>query len=313
VYTSLRGEHLHRRRDISGKLRLLRGGVLSPFYWGAAHVYRVPGLYLHRDIAVLGLRLLLGARRRISYSMIYSMMFHPMDSVRYFEFDFMWRAVLSSSHVGHYLDVSSPRMFTLMLLRKDRELRADLINPDTRDLSVTERLFLAGGVAKRCRFHNCMIKKAPFEPESFDTITSISVLEHIPEDRAALERMWNLLKPGGKLLLSVPCAAEAFEEYIDFDEYGLLEKDDEGFVFGQRFYDEKLLEESVFGVTGKPSRYSLYGERSPGIFFKDRQAKLHDDHSFWREPYALGLQYKYYRRINDLPGVGVTAMEFIKH
>jgi SAM-dependent methyltransferase len=157
-----------------------------------------------------------------------------------------------------------------------------------------------------------MIEKAPFEPKSFDTITSISVLEHIPEDRAALEKMWNLLRPGGKLLLSVPCAAEAFEEHIDFDEYGLLEKDDEGFVFGQRFYDEQLLQESVFGVTGKPSRYSLYGERSPGSFFKDRQAKLHDDHSFWREPYALGLQYKYYRRIDDLPGVGVTAMEFIK-
>jgi hypothetical protein len=52
------------------------------------------------------------------------------------------------------------------------------------------------------------------------------VLEHIPEDRDALEKMRNLLESGGKLLLSVPCAAEAFEEYIDFDEYGLLEMDD---------------------------------------------------------------------------------------
>ena len=44
-----------------------------------------------------------------------------------------------------------------------------------------------------------MIEKAPFEPETFDTITSISVLEHIPEDRAALEKMWKLLKPGGQV------------------------------------------------------------------------------------------------------------------
>jgi hypothetical protein len=312
MYTSLRGDHLYRRRGISGKLRLLKGSVLSPFYWGAAHVYRVPGLYLHRDIAILGLRLLLGRRKRISYSMIYSMMFHPMDSVRYFEFDFMWRTLLTSLPVGRYLDVSSPRMLPLMLLRQERKLRADLLNPDAKDLNFTEKLFFAAGVAERCSFHCCMIEEAPFEPGSFDTITSISVLEHIPEDRAALERIWNLLKPGGRLLLSVPCSAEAFDEFIDLNEYGLLETNDEGFVFGQRFYDSGLLENRVFAVTGKPIRRALYGENRPGTFFEDRRAKVRNTNQFWREPYMLGRQYGYYGSVDELPGLGVIAMEFVK-
>jgi SAM-dependent methyltransferase len=310
VYTKLCDGYMRRSRH--GKLRLLKGSALSPLYWGAAHFYRVPGLYLHRRIALFGLRLLFSARRSVSYHTVYLLAFHPMDSVRYFEFDFMWRALATSLPLGRCLDVSSPRMFPLMLLRKERKLRADLLNPDGRDLSFTESLFRAGGVAERCRFHCCTIQEAPFEPGSFNTITSMSVLEHIPEDRAALERIWDLLKPGGRLLLSVPCSAEAFEEFTDLDEYGLLEKNDEGFVFGQRFYDSELLEKRVFAVTGKPARHALYGEKKAGVFFEDRRAKVHNDNPFWREPYMLGRQYRYYSSVDDLPGLGVIAMEFVK-
>lgn len=40
--------------------------------------------------------------------------------------------------------------------------------------------------------------------ESFDTITIIDVLEHIEDDRAQIEMMWNALKPGGRLIVVVP-------------------------------------------------------------------------------------------------------------
>ena len=40
--------------------------------------------------------------------------------------------------------------------------------------------------------------------KTFDLITLLDVLEHIPNDGAALAAIFRLLKPGGKLLLTVP-------------------------------------------------------------------------------------------------------------
>ncbi|MNR80341.1 Demethylrebeccamycin-D-glucose O-methyltransferase [compost metagenome] len=45
------------------------------------------------------------------------------------------------------------------------------------------------------------------EPGSFDTVICLNVLEHIQDDRAALRRMVDLLKPGGHLALLVPAHA----------------------------------------------------------------------------------------------------------
>ena len=47
---------------------------------------------------------------------------------------------------------------------------------------------------------------APDEPASFDAITMLAVLEHVPPDRAAGpgRRPFDLLRPGGRLILTVP-------------------------------------------------------------------------------------------------------------
>ncbi len=41
-------------------------------------------------------------------------------------------------------------------------------------------------------------------PASFDLIAAIDVIEHVKEDRASLETLLGLLKPGGRLILTVP-------------------------------------------------------------------------------------------------------------
>jgi SAM-dependent methyltransferase len=295
------------------KIKLaLAGGVLSPIYWLLAYYYGVPGLYLRRKCARLGLRLLLNRKAPIAYSDIYSFFFWPMDSVRYFEFDFMWRA-LANTPIQSYLDVSSPRMFPALLLLRQRTLSAELLNPDIKDLTVTTALMKASGLSDRCHFHNCLIGEAPFAPESFDVITSISVVEHIPQDTQAIQKIWALLKRGGRLLLSVPCSAESSEEYINKNEYGLLEPDKSGFVFWQRFYDTSLLQERIFNITGQPCRNIVYGEKKAGTIIEDtRRRRAEPEYPVWREPYMMGQEYGCFRSIADLPGQGVIAMEFVK-
>jgi SAM-dependent methyltransferase len=288
------------------------GAFLSPIYCLLALRERGPGLAFRLDSAVLALRLLRRRTRQISIADVCRLLVFPMDSVRYFEFNFVWDA-LSNHPIRSYLDVSSPRLFPLMLVVKNHQLHADLINPDPQDLTVTDNLAKSLNLEMRCDFHNCLISAAPFEPGSFEVVTSISVVEHIPEDKEAIRKMWELLKPGGRLLLTVPCAAEAGDEFIDRNEYGVLEPDEDGLFFFQRFYDEQLLSDNIFSVTGEPHRHSVYGEKVPGTYHSNQRSKMADpEYPSWREPYMMATDYGYFDSVGHLPGVGVIGMEFVK-
>jgi SAM-dependent methyltransferase len=288
------------------------GAVLSPIYCLLAVREGAPGLGFRWGSTQLALRLLLRRTGQISIADVCRMLVFPMDSVRYFEFNFAWD-VLSSHPIHSYLDVSSPRLFPLMLVMKNRQLHADLINPDPQDLTVTDNLARSLNLESRCDFHNCLISAASFGPGSFEVVTSISVVEHIPEDQEAIRKMWGFLKPGGKLLLTVPCAAEAGDEFIDKNECGVLEPDEDGLFFFQRFYDEQSLADSIFSVTGEPHRHSIYGEKTPGTYHSNQRSKLADpEYPSWREPYMMATDYGYFDRVSELPGVGVIGMEFVK-
>jgi len=293
-------------------IRALVGSVLSPIYWLLAHRYPVPGLKLRLDYARLAVRLLYGHRTDISFAEIYRLFFWPLDSFRYFEFNFVWES-LSSLSIQRYLDISSPRLFPVMLMVKKHGLVADLVNPDITDLTCTAHLAKALGLEKRYELHDCLINAATFALGSFDVVTSISVVEHIPEDAQAIGRMWEFLKPGGRLFLTVPCASEAMEEFMDRNEYGLLEPNDDGMFFFQRYYDQQLLRKNIFRITGEPYRSAIYGEKTVGAYRRNAHSKLSDpNYPWWREPYMMGEEYCYFNGVNDLPGVGVIAMEFVK-
>jgi SAM-dependent methyltransferase len=238
----------------------------------------------------------------------------PMEAVRYFELGTAWSWVAGVPGPFRFLDISSPRLFPLLLLDGREDTRADLVNPDPRDLSVTREWVEALSIGSRCALHPSTIAEAPLPVGTFDLVTSISVLEHIPEphDLAALDRMWTCLRPGGRLVLTVPCAREAFEEYVDLNEYGLLVPDEEGFVFGQRFYDEPTLRERVFTRVGMPCRSAILGERVAGTAFADRDRKLLGSSDLAREPLAAATDYARFPSFDALPGVGVIALEFQK-
>lgn len=294
-------------------LMALVGSVLSPVYSLLAYRYHVPGLSFYRYGASLSLRMLFNRQVPVPWGLLYKVLFLPIDGTRYSEFDFMWRVLKKRGSIGRYLDVSSPRLFPVILLDKRRDLSADLINPDTKDLAVTANLIKAAGLSDRCNLHNCLIEAVPFAAHTFDVITSISVVEHIPQDTHSIQKMWELLKPGGRLLLSVPCAAKAVEQYRDDNSYGLLDTDKDGFAFFQRIYDDNLLQERIFSICGKPVSYVIYGEKSAGSFSKNSERRwINPSYPFWREPCTVGQDFAFFAATSDLPGEGVISMEFIK-
>ena len=132
----------------------LAGLVLFPIYWIMAYAVRTPGLAFRMLCALKGMRLLLRER---DFARAYGLLVAPLDSVRYFEFDFMWNAV-KGIRMQSYLDVSSPRILPLMITDREKNLVADLINPDKKDLPATISLAKSFGVADRCRFHGSLIE-----------------------------------------------------------------------------------------------------------------------------------------------------------
>jgi SAM-dependent methyltransferase len=287
------------------------GFFLEPSFVTAALVLKTPGIAVHLKCALLGLRMLL--LRRLPLRTALSLIFFPMDSTRYFEFYEVFKN-LANVHFLNYLDVSSPRVVPLMLLDRQKGAVANLVNPDRIDHEKTVQMAAALKLSDRCTFSIHTIDTADLPANSFDLITCISVLEHIPEDGKAVEKMWSLLRPGGRLVLTLPCMARQLEQYISRNYYGVLSPDSNGYTFWQRYYDEERLKTTIFEITGLPIKTAVYGERRYGLFFRSACAKrlLGVLYPFWRESYMMAREYLYFERIQDLPGEGVAMFEFVK-
>jgi hypothetical protein len=287
----------------------LKGLALFPFFLAMAYFFHTPGLSFRVRCIFKGVRAVFQGGNLAS---AYGLLVAPLDSVRYFEFDFMWGRILKIMPQS-YLDISSPRLLPLMVVSRNDTLIADLINPDKKDLPRTISLARSFGVYKKCRFHANLIEDAALAENSFDLVTSMSVLEHIPDDKGAIQKIWDLLKPGGVLLISVPCAATASEEYTNLNDYELIDADENGFVFWQRYYDEKLMHEKIFSITGLPRHFRIYGEKKAGNYQQNVVEKRSNPfYPYWQEPYMMGTHYEYKDHLTELKGTGVIAMEFVK-
>jgi ubiquinone/menaquinone biosynthesis C-methylase UbiE len=79
------------------------------------------------------------------------------------------------------------------------------------DLSIealtTARAFAASeGVSGRTVWVCCSAERLPFADGSFAAAVAIAVLEHVPDDRAALRELARVLQPGGRAWVTVPHA-----------------------------------------------------------------------------------------------------------
>ena len=289
----------------------VKGILFSPLYLAMAYAAGAPGIGFHLRCIAAGAGLLLGGRA--SLNTCYRLLFSPMDSTRYFEFHEVWQSARGLSFT-RYLDVSSPRLIPLFLLKAVPAAAAVLINPDYSDLQETEKLSNALGLKSRCEFFNGTLDKAGFVPDTFDLITCISVVEHIPRDKAVIEAIWSILRPGGKLILTLPCMAQSQEQYISNNPYGVLPPGEDSYVFWQRYYDRERMETVIYGTTGRPVRMAVYGEKKCGLFFRNASMKplLGSLYPYWREPYMMATEYQRYSSTDELPGEGVAMLEFIK-
>ena len=53
-------------------------------------------------------------------------------------------------------------------------------------------------------FEVCPLEKTPYADASFDAITLTDVLEHVACEKAALDEIFRVLKPGGRLIITTP-------------------------------------------------------------------------------------------------------------
>ena len=233
-----------------------------------------------------------------------------MDSTRYFEFDFMWRRLKHVSNAS-YLDLSSPRLLPILFVDSRPDVVATLVNPDAADLRETRGLAEACGIAGRCRFEERVVGELSIPDESFDVISSISVVEHIRDDVGAVAQMWRMLRPGGRLLLSMPCAASAEQQFINSHNYSFVAPEEDGTTFHQYVYDSRSLQR-LFAVTGAPVRQEIYGERNAGFHLRLYERKWTDvSYHFWKEPWFM-TAFSRFDSIEQLPGEGVVLLEFVK-
>jgi hypothetical protein len=289
----------------------LGGFVASPIYWALAHWYCVPGLYLQRYCSLLGIELALKRRADVPLYLLYRSLRDSLRSTRYLEFDFVWKRLQHRQTLGFYLDVSSPRLLPLLLLRRRTPDRATVLNPEPTEAAITATLIVAAGLSENYNTVCCTPETAQFGPESVDVITSIAGIGRMEEDSRSVATLWQWLKPGGTLLMSLPCAAQA-REYHDQRLEGWQSDGDDKCAF-QRIYDAELLNERILDVLGEPSRAVIYGEVSAGSLGKRRYLEKGNlGYCNWREPLLIGKKWRCFPSVGELPGEGVIVLEFTK-
>jgi hypothetical protein len=74
-----------------------------------------------------------------------------------------------------------------------------------------------------------------------------------------------------------------------------------------------MLEKRWFTVLGRPHRWALYGETSPGWLAARLIRRWADPwYPFWKEATTMAKAFRRFGSPDELPGEGVISMEFAK-
>jgi SAM-dependent methyltransferase len=150
------------------------------------------------------------------------------------------------------LDIGSPKPFSMLLAT---HTRTTVVGTDIFPPAITEAEAFRGGLAPEVS-ERFVLGVADIREElpanllppdgKFAAAFSMSVIEHIEPnpggDEIALQRIAEVVRPSGFVLVSVPVAPQARSEYLQSEVYGRQPTDDERGAFFQRRYDREALE-----------------------------------------------------------------------
>jgi SAM-dependent methyltransferase len=164
----------------------------------------------------------------------------PLDPSRYLELP-ETRRELAVGPGQHVLDLASPKLLAVALARAGAEVvSVDQLETEIdawRKLTAGEpRLALEVGDGRALRF----------EDASSDAAYSVSVLEHIPEpgDEEALRELARVVRPGGRVVVTLPYSRTYREDWRDAPVYA-DQGGPGGRHFFQRWYDDARVERLV--------------------------------------------------------------------
>jgi 2-polyprenyl-3-methyl-5-hydroxy-6-metoxy-1,4-benzoquinol methylase len=96
------------------------------------------------------------------------------------------------------------------------------------------------------------IKSSHLATKNFDTIICLNILEHLENDRAAIENMSYLLRPKGRLIILVPALKTLYGSMdIAFEHYRRYNKKElRSLIHGQNLQEIKFHYLNFFGLLG---------------------------------------------------------------
>ncbi len=91
-------------------------------------------------------------------------------------------------------------------------------------------------------------EKLPFDDDAFDVVTLLAVLEHIEYEQEILQEIERVLKPGGKVILTVPSVWA--KPVLEFLAYRLRVVSEAEIRDHKRYYNRKLLDRALVERAG---------------------------------------------------------------
>ena len=163
----------------------------------------------------------------------------PMNYWRSIELPFALKLLIPVMPGEKILDVGSPKLLSLFLsFYTQAEIYAtDLIDYFIPDFELLKKIFKLNNLKNEM----CDARNMQYPDEMFDKIFSISVVEHIPGngDIKALREFVRVLKPRGKIILTVPYHHTHINEYTKRPPYWVSERKQT--YFFQRRYSYSTL------------------------------------------------------------------------
>jgi 2-polyprenyl-3-methyl-5-hydroxy-6-metoxy-1,4-benzoquinol methylase len=118
-----------------------------------------------------------------------------------------------------------------------------------------------------CDVHAGTLESAAFSSNSFDVITLMDVIEHVPDSSSLVQEIYRLLRPGGVLFLVTPNFGSFFVRLYGRTAYGVWP--DQHVVYFQPSTIEKLLRGVGFAkiITGSKD---FYGENLKRLLRREK-------------------------------------------